>query len=291
MKTSLSHLPYDKQQQVLQIVETIKEIASPAKIILFGSYATGKWQQDWSSDKNIVHDYVSDYDLLVIVKDKEDDEKLFILNDRIVNKLKLRAPINLIVHSIEYVNEGLEKGQYFWTDIIKEGILLYDTNEAEFAKARELTKEEKKAIAIEYFDYWHRLSIKYLNVSINDFRESVQKNEKLNFSARNLFESTESFYSTVLLVFTGYKPKTHNLNKLRNYSKGLSLELDMIFPQITKSKYEADLFSLLNRAYIGAKYKMNFQISEKELSDLIDRIETMKEVVEKICKEKISAIR
>lgn len=46
MKTSLSHLPQIKQEQILQIVEIIKEVAAPEKIILFGSYALGKYVDD-----------------------------------------------------------------------------------------------------------------------------------------------------------------------------------------------------------------------------------------------------
>lgn len=39
----LSHLPEEKQREILAAVEIIKEEANPEKIILFGSHATGKW--------------------------------------------------------------------------------------------------------------------------------------------------------------------------------------------------------------------------------------------------------
>ena len=46
MKTSLSHLPQIKQEQILQIVDIIKEVVAPEKIILFGSYTSGKYVED-----------------------------------------------------------------------------------------------------------------------------------------------------------------------------------------------------------------------------------------------------
>jgi predicted nucleotidyltransferase len=49
MKTSLSHLDAGKQEQILHIVEIIKEEAKPEKIILFGSHARGKKNRDWNS--------------------------------------------------------------------------------------------------------------------------------------------------------------------------------------------------------------------------------------------------
>lgn len=41
MKSSLEHLPEEKQKQMLELVEIIKQV-SPAMVILHGSFATGK---------------------------------------------------------------------------------------------------------------------------------------------------------------------------------------------------------------------------------------------------------
>ena len=46
MKKLLSHLPQEKQNIILDIVQAIVEKIKPEKIILFGSYATGKWKED-----------------------------------------------------------------------------------------------------------------------------------------------------------------------------------------------------------------------------------------------------
>ena len=120
MKTSLTHLPEYKQQQILQITEIIKEVVAPEKIILFGSYATGTWVEDEYFENGIRYSYISDYDFLVVTKNNEEKEHL--LTDKIVNRSRhlTHVAVNCIILDINYINEGLSFGQYFFADIVKE---------------------------------------------------------------------------------------------------------------------------------------------------------------------------
>ena len=142
MKSSLSHLPKIKQEQILQIVEIIKEVATPEKIILFGSYAKGTYKEHRYTGKDgILYEYISDYDFLVVTKENKIQD--YELDEIITNRTQqFKIPINLEIHEIEYINKGLEFGQYFFSDIVKEGILLYNTGNMNFADARELTVSE-----------------------------------------------------------------------------------------------------------------------------------------------------
>ena len=89
------------------------------------------------------YEYTSDYDILIVLKKIPD--KLFNLESAIVNQTaKYNAPVNLEIHEIDYINKGLEIGEYFFVDIIKEGVLLFDTGSVEFVKPRELTTFRKK---------------------------------------------------------------------------------------------------------------------------------------------------
>jgi hypothetical protein len=88
------------------------------------------------------------------------------------------------------------------------------------------------------------------------------------------------------LVFTDYKPKTHNLWKLRKKSKPHSKELFSVFRAET-DKHEEHLFDLLKRGYIDARYRTDYVIRAEELSVLIERVKTMIPIVEQICKEQI----
>jgi HEPN domain-containing protein len=95
-------------------------------------------------------------------------------------------------------------------------------------------------------------------------------------------------YNTVILVFRGYKPKTHNLEKLRRYAKHFSSELAQVFPFQTKE--DKDLFTLLRKGYIEARYDKKFSITKEDVATLIERMEKMQEVTRKICSEKIASL-
>lgn len=288
MKTSISHLPEENQKQVLAFIEIIKEVG-PAMIILHGSYATGRQQHDWSVEGNAITEYNSDYDFLVIMKDGEEIRD-HSLTERLNSRFRDSGPVDIIVHSIDQVNSSLEKGHYFFRQVIEDGILLFDSGEVTLAEPKELSSAELKVVSQEYFDYWFFLSKKYLKVAILDFEESVQNGERLNFSMHNLFQAAEGLYTTFALVFTGYKPKTHNLDKLRSYTKGISEEFDSVFPKKPKDRYDAELFDLLKRSYVGAKYKINFHIPQKDLERLIKKVEQLTVIVERLCKDQIAKL-
>lgn len=284
MKTSLSHLPEDKQQEILRIVDIIKEVAKPERIILFGSYAKGTYtEHSYTGRDGIRYEYVSDYDLLVVTK--EATEKSYELEDQVTNRSrKYRSAVNMEIHDIAYINEGLEVGQYFFSDIVKEGIVLHDMGTVQFAEPRELTPKEVKEISQRYFEKWFPSGPSFISAS-----EFVAGTGNLNISAFQLHQATESFFYATLLVFTGYKPKTHNLGKLRKQAKELSEELYLVFPA-ESSKKENHLFDLLKRGYVDARYRDDYVITKEELMTLIARVKEMQGIVERICKDKIASI-
>lgn len=288
MKTSLAHLPANKRKQIWEYVDIIKEV-NPAMIILHGSHARGKQQHDFSMEGHASTEFDSDYDFLVIMKNGEDIRDIS-LTERLNNRFNRSGPVDILVHGADQVNRSLERGHYFFHQVITDGILLYDSGEVTLSQKKELSPEEIKEISQEYFDYWFPFSRKHLKYAIIDFKESVENGDRLNFSMYNLFLAAEGLYTTVALVFTGYKPKTHNLDKLSKYTKGISEEFDSIFPKNPKDRYDTDLFDLLKRSYVGAKYKMDFYIPQKDLEFLINKIKDLADIVEKICKQKIMDI-
>jgi len=88
----------------------------------------------------------------------------------------------------------------------------------------------------------------------------------------------------------GYKPKTHNLQKLRNYAKHISTNLYTIFRTPSSDEREFHLFDLLKRGYIDARYKLDYHITAEELQTFIEKVTRMQGIVEKICKDRIERI-
>ena len=56
---------------------------------------------------------------------------------------------------------------------------------------------------------------------------------ELNKSAFYLHQATESFYSSILLVFSNYKPKLHDIEELGSMAENYNSELLQVFPIAT----------------------------------------------------------
>lgn len=286
MSRLLSHLPDEKQKEILAAVQIIQEEANPEKIILFGSHATGKWVDSSYVEDGIKLSYISDYDLLVVLNDDLKQEEGQVIS-HIENRCNdFHGIVSPIAHTISYINHGLSFGQFFFMRIIDEGILLYDSGNTEFVKPKILTPEEQKEKAQDYFDLWFPIGNEFLIDGINAFeRGSYRK------SAFELHQAAENYYGTVLLVFSGYKPTIHGLQKMRNYSKHLSEELYTLFLTPPEDGHESHLFDLLKRGYIEARYKPNYVITREECEALIAKLTRMKEIVERICTKQINSLR
>ena len=70
MKRTLSHLPKHKQEELKEITSITKANPGVEMVILFGSYARGDWVEDTYTEGHITYEYKSDFDILIIVKNR-----------------------------------------------------------------------------------------------------------------------------------------------------------------------------------------------------------------------------
>lgn len=282
MKKSLSHLPKEKQDLINHIVKVIVEKIQPEKIILYGSYATGKWVEDEYEEDGHWYDYISDYDFLVITKSGERKSD-YEVQEIVEHRMGLNVQVSAITHDIDYINGKLSEGQYFFSDIQKEGILLYDAGNVPLAKRHELSINEKRSMMQNDFNNWYTTAKSFLKGVYFYLKE-----DDLKIATFMLHQSAERTYNTVILVFRGYKPKTHNLEKLHRYAKHFSIELAKVFPQ--NSEIEKHLFNLLKKGYVEARYDKNFTISREEVQSLVEKVSKLQLITETICKQKINSL-
>lgn len=287
MKTSLDHLPANKQEELQEIIPFICSKLKPEMIILFGSYARGDWVEDVYREEGITYEYKSDYDFLVVVEDPK--QVKYVSPWRKVEKRlrewsKIQTPVNIIRLDIHALNQSLAKGQYFYSDIKKEGILLFDSKKFKLADAIELNPKERIKEAEKYYKHWFDKAL--------DFKEHFyfdMRRKKYSMGAFQLHQATESLYTAILLVFTGYRPKSHDLEFLESLADSQFTGIGRMFPKTTEKQKE--LFELLRSAYVDARYDENFQIKKKDLEWLAERVEKLKELTEKICTDKIKSFQ
>jgi len=290
MKTSLDHLPASRKNDLTTIVDVLrdefeqvtgfadgkKKHSRILKIILFGSHATGKWVNDPA------HGYVSDYDILVILntEDLVQEYKIWhTAEDRIA--LRVKPPLNILVHSLHEVNSALVDGQYFFTDIKEEGVVLYEVDQRELAKVGVLTPAENKAIGERHFKQWFDKAKGFFD----GYDFYLEKNDYC-LAAFSLHQATERFYACLLLVLTNYKPNTHNLVQLNSLAILQNEKIAEVFPQ--DNKQQRRRFQLLKNAYIDARYSEHFEITVEELNWLAERVGLLQKMTETLCKEKIA---
>ena len=285
MKTSITHLPANKQAEIGRIKDAlIPKYAEIEMIVLFGSHARGDWKIDEYVENGITYSYNSDYDLLIITNNSEKanvDTYLFSIIDKL-EALNFETAIHIELETIDFVNQQLQEGNYFFDDVKKEGIVLFDTSRFKLSERRELSKAEVQAFAQRDFNEWFE--------SATDFLDTYQYNYdkgRYKIAAFQLHQATERYYSTIQLVFAGYKPKTHDLDVLGRRAKSLNMEFGKVFPKA--SILERQRFMLLRKAYVDARYKINYRITKADLDYLGERVALLRQLTEQLCREKIES--
>ncbi len=301
MKTDLDHLPPNKQRELDRVKAIIFEEFEDAialgtmswkkkgridKIILYGSYARGGWVDEPHTAKG----YRSDFDLLIIVNDKRLTEKVDFwakLEDRLIRELAidktLKTPVNFIVHTLQEVNDGLAHGRYFFMDVARDGIALYEYDDKTLHTPKPKTPEQALAMAREYFDEWLPSGQQFLEMS--KIASERRWNKKAAFL---LHQSAESLFHCVLLVCTFYTPHVHNIGFLRTQAERLDMRLVDAWPR--ERRDERARFEKLKEAYVKARYSKHFRITEDELQWLGGCVEELGRAVHAICSERIAEL-
>lgn len=283
MKQDISHLPERKHKELKTITQIICDVAKPEMIILFGSHARGDWVEDKYDKEH--YRYQSDFDILVLVQTRNETTQGKLereIEEKLDQEPSLKTPISIIVHDVEFVNRWLSKAQYFFSDIKKEGIHLFNSEQFQLKEPKELSHKERQKLAQEDFDYWMERAQSFYRHYKFGFSE-----KDLKTAAFMLHQTTERLYTTILLVFTRYKPKSRDLLVLRKFANTIDSELARVFPLDTPENKH--LFKLLRSAYVDARYKPSYVITPEELSKLGDQVNHLKNLGEKLCHEKIAS--
>ena len=288
MKSDITFLPERKQRDLHELVALIREeIRDVVMIILYGSYAKNTYVEcDERRDFGVKTYYMSDYDLLVVTKKRlgvREGTVATRVNARFMdskdNEFQTRP--QLINESVSKLNDALSEGRYFYVEILAQGIMLYDSEEYRLATPRELDYAEIKEMAEAYY------KDKYSDAEDFLFHAKIaQERGTYQMCTFMLHQATENFIKTIPLVYVLYGYKEHDLEFLIEKCKPYTLDLAKVFPRDTDE--EERLFKLLQRAYIEARYnKKNFAVTQADIDALIPRIELLRDIVEKVCRERI----
>lgn len=296
VKKTLDHLPLRKQAELRHVVDVIRGAFDEAistrraarlkdgkimKVVLYGSYARGDWVHD------PVGRYFSDFDLLVVVdhEDLTDGEFWHDAENRTMpGEGEIRTPVSIIVHSLDDVNEQLDRGRYFFADIVREGIVLFDTPGAKLHKPADLKAAAALEEAEQHFEKWMTSATGAQSIA----QHSIETGQP-NWAAFMLHQTAEHLYHCILLVVTLYSGKAHNLAFLRKKTEAIDARLAEAWPRETK--FERRCFELLREAYVKARYSKHYKISDEELAWLTERVEVLRVLTKTVCEERLTQLR
>lgn len=301
MRTDLDHLPPAKQRELERVVQILFEEFDEArglatqdwkkkgrilKIILYGSYARGGWVDEPHTAKG----YQSDFDLLIIVNDQRLTDRVEYwvkaeerLNRELSITKTIRTPVNFIVHTLHEVNDGLAHGRFFFMDVARDGIAIYQSDDKELAEPKPKTPDQAVAMAREYFEEWFPAAKKRFDGAKFHLREGNLKD-----AAFDMHQVTERLYHCVLLVVTFYTPHVHNIGFLRTQAERLDRRLTHVWP--LDSRKDRAMFEKLKEAYVKARYSKHYRVSNEELDWLSAHIQDLGRVVQEVCHERIEML-
>lgn len=292
MKKSLSHLPKERRDDLRFITQCVREVLGDecVMVILYGSYARGTYvEYDQRTEYGVNTYFMSDYDILVVTKSQIKDTPLYGVLDKVSDEYhrhkgmgmrSFTTKIQFIDHDIEFLNKALYERRYFFTDIRKQGIVLYDSGEYKLVRRRKLNYEEKRDMAQEYYD----LHLEWADAFLRSAEHGY--NDKSKLTSFFLHQACEHLYHAILLTFTLYIDKEHDLEKLSAKAKSYVPEILKVFPRDTDE--EKRIFKLLTDAYVQARYNPRFVVTKEDIEFARPKVELLRGTTKKFCEEKIA---
>jgi predicted nucleotidyltransferase len=300
VRSDIDHLPQRQQDELAHVKQILMDEFAVAisratqpwkrngkilKIILFGSYA----RNDWVDEPD--NGYQSDFDLLVIVSHKDLTEIAdywYVAEDKILRDPAVDRLVNVIVHTMEEVNDSLVRGEYFWVDIARDGIALYELPGAPLAAPQPLTAADAFEMASRYFEARSKDAALWLDTARSQIGKSHSEPGYRKLAAFNLHQATETAYICFLLVGTFYSPRSHNIKFLRSLSEERNQQLVGAWPR--NARVDRRRFELLKRAYVEARYSDSYEIDAEDLDALTRSVEALHELVEALCRQRIAEL-
>ena len=300
MRTNIDHLPQVQQDELARVVHilmgefdlAISRATQPSrrngkiyKIILFGSYARGDWVDEPENG------YQSDFDLLIVVSHADLTEIAdywYVAEDKILRDEAIGRPVNIIVHSIDEVNQALKRGEYFWVDIVRDGIALYELPQHELTTPMPASPRDALAMTDGYFSNQLTSLNNWLATAAWSLEQGSDRDWR-NKAAFALHQATETAYACFLLVRTLYFPRSHNIKFLRSLSEDNEPRLIEAWPRATK--LDRRRFELLKRAYVEARYSASYEISRDDLEALTRSVRQLRDIVETVSRERLDELR
>lgn len=174
----------------------------------------------------------------------------------------------------------LNEGHIFYSVICSPDRLVYDNGRSPLSEGKKFDCSAVIEKAKTYFAQIFAIAKSFLH-GARYYITIVQQKA----AAFMLHQATEHALRALLFSVTTYHAYSHNLAVLLRHCNYCAHELAVIFPQNTDK--EQALFRLLNTAYVNARYKQKYEISDDDLMILLDRVDHLQIKVQQFFDERL----
>jgi len=274
LKSSLSHLSENHISNIEKIVEKIVGTEKADIVILFGYYAfpSGKPSDDHA------------YEILVITDHHETREELA---NELVGAFADSVPqVNGVIETITLLNINLEQGLFYFSDILREGIILYNNEEFALSKPAAISLSKRRRIAEQDFKEWFQKAKESWASALEE-----EKAGRLPKSAFYLNQTAEFCYTTIEMVFSHNYFEEHNIKAQRDRIRAFDKRIHNAFP--VNSTAEVEAFDELAKAYVSGQYleESEYSVSSEMIQYWSQECRKLIALVGEICKDKIDRLK
>ena len=107
-------------------------------------------------------------------------------------------------------------------------------------------------------------------------------------AAFELHQVAETIYKAVLLVFTAYQPKLHDLDELGRRCARVAPGIGPLVPLDAPDRKR--LAALLGAAYVDARYSFGFEVSREDLDVLARHVDAFRARAEPTCRDRLAGL-
>ena len=257
-----------------KLVSLIGQVIKPSSIYLLGASLYRRRSESVFCPIAPTSQHVSDYYFLVLLADTQ-NRPLSDWRDRIEQHCAAIMPVTVIVMETKTFADWIISGHRFARTVLQQSVPLYATekdNPLPPIPGNYDAATERKMIAKQHREGLDKARGFLAGAELFGLRKEMK------LSTFMLHQSVEQALQTILVTGTGFHYCTHNINRLIRYAGLASYQLSDIFPR--NNENEKRLFSILQKAYIEARYGQDFSVQGQDLILLSERVKRLHDLLE-----------
>jgi HEPN domain-containing protein len=181
------------------------------------------------------------------------------------------------VHKVNSVKTALKFGSRFWSNVVKNGNIVYQSQGLSLSPNQEVTEQDVKDTAKYNWERWGLQGKDFIKGAL-----VYQRDQNYRLAAFLSHQAVESILKAMIQSVLGYKISSHNIGRM--------LEITLLFTDALYDLFELDTpegeaaFLLLQNAYAEARYKDEFNPDENAISFTAGKVQSLYNVAEQVYK-------